>query len=360
MFPLSFALWLVAVAVSSFPVDVFTPGEGGVAQFRIPALTKTSKGTLVAFSEARTNPATDCAYKWIVARRSTDNGTSWGPLINVVGDEWGRWATGNVQPFFHAASKRIVAIVGSKDLSTHGGCEPSTVVFALDDGGTDGLFWGPPRNISGALAVVKGGSTLLPGPGTGLVLTKSVPGRILAVGLAGGAYASEAVFWSDDGGFEWSVSPVEIGPGMDEANLAELENGQIYLSMRNSVKYLQAYALSSDAGATWGPINYDPALISPICEGSTATYGGALYFANPADRVHRANITVRRTAPGGAPTEWLPSAHLVAPGLTWGAYTAMANYPVTELEGGILFERNTTDNTPAGCVISFATFPLDF
>jgi len=282
-------------------------------------------------------------------------------LIDVVGKGWGKWATGNVQPFYHPPTGRVIAVVGSKDLTTPGRlCEPGTAVFALDDGGSDGQFWGPVRNISGFLAGAKGGSTLLPGPGTGLVLTKNFPGRILAVGLAGGAYSSEAIFWSDDGGLEWSVASVEVGPGMDEANLAELEDGRIYLSMRNDAKHLQAFALSTDAGESFGPITFDPVLISPICEGSTATYGGSLFFANPADSQKRGNITVRRTAPGGEPTSWLSSSYLVAPGLTWGGYSAMARDPVSDRLGGILFERNITDGTPEGCVISFATFPLDF
>jgi sialidase-1 len=350
---------LLSLVVPSFcVVDVFAPGEGGVPQFRIPALVRTDRGTLVAFAEARMDPSTDCAFKWIVAKRSVDNGSTWGPLISVVGHEWGRWATGNVQPFFHAPSHKIVAIVGSKDLSAPGRlCEPGTAVFALDDGGTDGLFWGPPRNLSGALAPAPGGPTLVPGPGTGLVLTKSKPGRLLAVGVTG-EYASEVVFWSDDIGVTWDVAPVEVGPGVDEANLAELDNGLVYLSMRSDRKNLQAYSLSSDGGETWGAISFDPTLISPICEGSTATYGGALYFANPADSVHRANITVRRTAPGAPPTQWV-SSHVVAPGLTWGGYTSMAKDPVSDGEGGLLFERNIT-SLPEGCVISFSTFPLGF
>lgn len=98
--------FLLSLVVPSFcVVDVFAPGEGGIPQFRIPALVRTDRGTLVAFSEARTDPSTDCAFKWIVAKRSEDNGSTWGPLISVVGREWGRWATGNVQPFFHAPSQ---------------------------------------------------------------------------------------------------------------------------------------------------------------------------------------------------------------------------------------------------------------
>lgn len=346
------------------PVDVFVAGQG-VAQFRIPALTRTAKGTLIAFAEARTDPATDCGYKYVVARRSTDDGATWGPLIDVVGAEWTHWATGNSQPFYHAPSGRVVVVVGTKDLSAPGrSCEPGTAVFAVDDGGSDGVHWGPPRNISAALSGAKGGATLLPGPGTGLVLARGPhAGRLLAVGLAGGAYSYEATFWSDNGGLDWAVSTSEVGPGMDEANMAELADGTVYLSMRNAHANAScecvAYALSADGGATFGPIAYDPVLISPECEAAVAGYNGALYFSNTADKRTRANVTVRRTAANGPPTAWI-SSHLVAFGPTWGGYSSLAPSPLSASLGGILFERNITNGTPEGCVISFATFPLDF
>ena len=316
-------------------------------------------------AEARTDPATDCGYKWIVARRSTDNGVTWGPPIDVIGREWTNWATGNPQPFFHPASGRVVVIVGTKDLSAPGAyCEPGTAVFAVDDGGSDGVHWGPPRNISAELAGPKGGSTLLPGPGTGLVLTRGAhAGRMLAVGVANGAYGSEVLFWSDDGGLTWAVSAAEVGPGVDEANMAELADGTVYLSMRNDHANAScdcvAYALSHDGGESFGPIQYDAALISPVCEAAVAGYNGALYFSNTADKTHRANITVRRTAPGAAPTAW-ESSLLIAPGMTWGGYSSLAPAPIAAGLGGILFERNITDGTADGCVISCAQFPLIF
>lgn len=146
---------------------------------------------------------------------------------------------------------------------------------------------------------------------------------------------------------------------MDEAVLTELADGRLYLSMRNAHATAcdcVAYALSADAGETWGAIQYDPVLISPACEASVATYGGALYFANTASKSERANLTVRRTEAGAAPTAWRAGTHLVAPGLLFGGYSSMARTPVSADAGGILFERNDTSTA----LISFALFPLDF
>jgi sialidase-1 len=354
---------IIVAVVNAVPVDVFVAGDGA-PQYRIPALVRTGNGTLVAFAEARTEPSTDCGYKWIVARRSVDFGVTWGPLIDVVGREWTGWATGNVQPAWHQSSGRIVLTVGSKDLHAEGrGCQPGTAVFAVDDGGSDGAEWGPARNISADLSAAKGGPTLVPGPGSGVVLLITHPGRIVAVGVAGGAYSFDAVYWSDDAGLSWTASSHELGTGMDEANIAELSDGRLYLTMRNPDQTscdCQAYSLSSDGGQSWGPILYDPILISPACEASVATFGGALYFANSASTTARANLTIRRTLPDAAPTDWLTTTHVVAHGITWGGYSSMARDAVTTNTGGILFERNITANTPDGNVISYDNFPLDF
>jgi sialidase-1 len=64
-------------------------------------------------------------------------------------------------------------------------------------------------------------------------------------------------------------------------------------------QHLRAVADSQDGGKTWAPTRFDPALIEPICQGSSIRYtlardGGKnrLLFANPADTA-RDRMTVR-------------------------------------------------------------------
>lgn len=350
------AFGMLMLAAHCQVVDVFVGGEtGGEAQYRIPALVRTGRGSLLLFAEARPYPTRDCNHKWIVAKRSTDNGATWSAEIDVVGKEWLGWSTGNVQPVFHAPSGRIVLTVGSKDLTKPDSeCQPGTALFAVDDGGSDGTAWGPPRNITGVTG------PLVPGPGSTLVLNLTHPGRIVGVGVNGGAYSSVATYWSDDAGLTWALSSSPVGPGMDESSMAELPDGRVYLSMRNAhfnaSCQCQAYAISTDGGETFAPIQYDPTLISPECEASVATLNGTLYFANTASTTERANMTIRRTAANTSdPTAWVSSL-LIAPGLTWGGYSSMARSPLNATHGGIAFERNDT----AGDVISFTPFPLLF
>ena len=61
--------------------DVFVAGQDGVAQFRIPVLLTSTKGTLLAFCDARVERPGDPPNNIdLVMKRSTDQGRTWGPL----------------------------------------------------------------------------------------------------------------------------------------------------------------------------------------------------------------------------------------------------------------------------------------
>ena len=66
-------------------VPVFPPGLNGSHCYRIPSIIKSSRGTLLAFSENRISDCGDNGHQHnLVLRRSQDNGVSWGPLITVM------------------------------------------------------------------------------------------------------------------------------------------------------------------------------------------------------------------------------------------------------------------------------------
>ena len=344
------------------PVDVFVAGDAaarGVLQWRIPALVRTPRGTLLAFAEARTDPRTDCGPKWIAVRRSVDNGSTWSLDAPVGGAPSSPLlAAGNPQAVFHAPSGRVVLTFGGKDLARGGGCSPGDGVFVVDDGGSDGAAWGIPRNISADLGGAAAWGGVVPGPGPGAVLTRAPhAGRILMSGSKG-AYNADVVFFSDDAGVTWA--PSNALPRMDESNLAELSDGSVYITLRNAECACQYFALSHDGGATFSAPAPDAALPSPACQASVAaTRDGVLFFSNPAATRARANTTIRRTvgpatgAAGGV--AWLPGGLIVAPGIAWGGYSSLVIDDAAG-RGGILFERNDT----AGNVISFETFALNF
>ena len=104
-------------------------------------------------------------------------------------------------------------------------------------------------------------------------------------------YNSTQVWYSDDAGATYKLSST-VFQNMDECTLAELEDGRVYLNMRNNhfKNYAnktscdcRAFAISDDGGASFGARQFDPALVSPVCQATLSSAGGHLLFANPAD-----------------------------------------------------------------------------
>lgn len=333
------------------PVPVFSVAG---TTYRIPAIVRTPLGTLVAFAERRTGG--DCDPKALVARRSVDNGSSWGDEIVLVGGD-GTVVAGNPTVVFDDATQTIVLAFASGPPAQ---CDPSADTFVMDDGGSDGVTWGAPRNVSGALGRYRGA---LPGPGTGAQVPPPSPhaGRLIFVAHYG-AYGEDVVFYSDDHGATWALSPTAL-PLMDEAAVAVLPNGTLALNMRNEVAsagchFCRAASLSSDGGATWAlPVVYIPVLISPVCQGSFVVTAGALYYSGPDSASSRTNISIHRSDDSGA---------------TWDAHVFVANAPASagysclvagaqptmvvagRPYGGILYEVGA-----AGNEIFYRNFPLD-
>ena len=344
---------LVCCLARALPSDVFESGSEGVPQYRIPALVQTGAGTLLAFAEARYQPSTDCGYKFLAVRRSTDGGATWStrsvPVAGVSATN--STSTGNPMAVYHAPSGRVVVVFAMQRLPARY-CSPSDGVFVVDDGGSDGMQWSTPRNITSSLGQIAGHT--VPGPGAGLV---TATGRIVMSGTDG-IYGNDTAFYSDDAGATWTPSTTAF-PHMDESALVELSDGRVLINMRNAHANAscdcRAIATSSDGGATFTtPVQYDPTLIEPVCQGSLMRVGSKVYFANPADRSARANITVRVGT--GLPGGWTGA--LRVNGSAWGGYTSLAG-PLARgappQTGGILYEHD--DAAPR---ITFAQFPLDF
>ena len=88
-----FLLLLTALTGRSAPAanvlieqtDVFVAGQDGVFEYRIPGLVTSTRGTLLAFCDARVNKAGDPPNKInLVLKRSTDAGKTWGALQTLA------------------------------------------------------------------------------------------------------------------------------------------------------------------------------------------------------------------------------------------------------------------------------------
>ena len=72
-------------ASAAEPVHTQLFENDGKAFYRTPSLVVSTKGTLIAVSNACDSPPTkESTYAVIVARRSTDGGKTWGPIQAIL------------------------------------------------------------------------------------------------------------------------------------------------------------------------------------------------------------------------------------------------------------------------------------
>jgi len=102
-------------------------------------------------------------------------------------------------------------------------------------------------------------------------------------------------------------------------------------------------AISSNGGASWDTTWFDKNLPDPVCQGSILTIGkrkNILAFCNPADTLHRNNLTLRISFDDGK--TWRKNLEIdkSPPGkeMSYSAYSDLIE--VDKKTIGILYERN--------------------
>lgn len=281
---------------------LFTAGADGYHSYRIPALLATAGGRLLAFCEARRHSRADTGDIDIALRCSDDGGATW-DAMRIIADA-GPDVLGNPCPVQDRTTGRIWLplnwnrATGGEDLILAGAAPRGVRLMYSDD---EGASWSPPVDIT---AQVKrpDWTWYATGPGHGIQLRM---GRLLipcdhASGAPepGGAHYGSHVILSDDRGASWRIGGVLSGY-LNECQAAELADGTVYLNMRSyHGKHRRAVAHSIDGGETWSPVEWDEALVEPVCQaGLLALPDGGVLFSNPAS-VSRENLTVRLSRDG--------------------------------------------------------------
>lgn len=97
---------------ASESVVVFRRGEGGYSCIKIPSILTTSRGTLLAFGEARVHSCSDYAQTDLVYKRSTDAGRTWSRMRVLVkaNNSSNFTRVGNIAPVqLKTSNRRILA-----------------------------------------------------------------------------------------------------------------------------------------------------------------------------------------------------------------------------------------------------------
>ncbi|MFD4602639.1 exo-alpha-sialidase [Streptomyces sp. NPDC058464] len=289
----------------------YVSGEGGYAQYRIPAVVRTTHGTLLAFAEGRHATAGDSGDIDVVLRRSADGGCSWSPL-QVVADGNGD-TRGNPAPVVDPKSGEVVLVTSYNDGSVSEAqimrgqvTEAQSRRVYVQRSRDDGRHFTRPREIT-AQVKPSGWRWYATGPGHAVALTRGPHrGRLVvaadhsAAPRAGSGdtgqearyYGGHAIY-SDDGGLAWHLGFVDDSyTGNDNANettAAQLPDGRLYFNARDQNglspgNRLEAW--SSDGGETLdAAYTVQPTLARvPVVEGSVLQLQGSeapLLFSAP-------------------------------------------------------------------------------
>mmetsp|Transcript_22604 Transcript_22604/g.51725 ORF Transcript_22604/g.51725 Transcript_22604/m.51725 type:complete len:387 (+) Transcript_22604:59-1219(+) len=323
---------------------VFHPGLNGSRCYRIPMILKTQAGTLLAVAENRINGCGDNGGRHdLVARRSTDNGQTWGELILVYRAQVPcpncPDATSNpnlVEVDFHNGSSAILMhfdTLNNPDVVHHG---LDMQIWSHDDGKT----WGRVSKINYGKTLANMGGMI--GPSQGL---QGASGTIyFSARGVGGQNVSNYLYWSHDFGETWEASADRLNRSFgNEAAIAFLvspEDERIIMSIRTT-KGRRAQAIWSRNQSGYQRVDsvnasWPAGLVDPGCQGSIVNQGGVLYLSNPSSLRYRQHMTVKSSHDQGK--TWS------AGRLVWQKASAYSQLvPLGDDKLGLLFEAGVTN-----------------
>ena len=274
-------------------IEFFLAGKGGYRRYRIPALVVSSRGTVLAFCEARRHTGEDHDEIDILVRRSQDSGRTWDAGRMVVSD--GDRTCGNPCPVVDHRTGGIILPF----------CKDSQQVFVTRSE-DDGINWSQPEEITDSVKD-PAWSFLGTGPGHGIQLrsgrllvpcwSDSSPGPVTWRNPSPsiGKIQSSFAIYSDDGGRTWQRGREMTEDASDECAAVELLDGSVYMNMRSRQdKRCRAFAHSNDAGRTWTAVAYDPPLPEPSCQGSLVRLDeNRVLLSHPSNTRERTHLIIQ-------------------------------------------------------------------
>jgi sialidase-1 len=354
-----------ATAQSHSYIKLFDGGPSGQHSFRIPSITKTKDGTLVAICECRRWNNSDWGDINVVYKRSFDNGASWTAMGEIAASGNGTW--GNPTTVYDpsvGANGRIWVFLSWNDgthtsMSTIDTWGERKVYTSYSD--NHGATWSTPVDRTNEL-LPTGYTWDAMGPGIGIVTQFNHPGRLIIPALRRNIY-------SDDHGATWQYQL--IPGGTDEGTIVERMNGTL---LRNDRPTTGPWETSKRRRISVGSIEggfsaftSDEVLLDPKCEGSILRYNidnpDRIVFLNSASTVTRGKMRVRISYDDGQTWpvsrriyDWLTEEEAQSQGK--GGYSSMiktADYHVGAL---IEINEDTQNNSTSHRSIEFHKFNL--
>ncbi len=344
-----------------------TNGVGGFPAYRIPALTVTNDGDILASYDGRPTGIDAPGPNWVLQRRSTNNGRTWGQQTTVHAGHAGADKEGYSDPSYIVDrwTENIFNFhVHSFDAgfgASQPGINPGdrNVLHAEVSVSHDGGRHWSHRDITPDITPDLGWRSRFAASGQGIQL-KYGPhaGRLLqqyTIINADGQFQAVSVY-SDDHGATWHAGR-PVGVGMDENKTVELSDGRVMLNSRDSARSgFRKVAYSTDGGATYGPVTIDRELPDPANNAAivraypNAAQGSVrakvLLFSNAASSSARVNGTIRMSFDDGQ--TWPVSRVFQPAGM---AYSTLATLPNGNI--GLLYEPDAGNGG-----IRFAQFDL--
>ncbi|WP_433329553.1 sialidase family protein [Spirillospora sp. CA-294931] len=362
-----------ASAPQSHTASVLFKGEfkeslNGVSYhtFRIPAITRTTDGTLLAFAEGRAKSNKDYGNVNLLYKRSTDQGKTWSSLKEAVGAGMGTW--GNPTPVIDRSTGTIWLFLSwnAHDKSQKGGPNPDTgepttaitkwgerrtfVMKSDDDGqsftGLDGSS--SPTDMTEALlpktkADGKDWAWDAMGPGNGI----QTSGGVLIIP------AQHRNIYSTDHGRTWHVQ--KLAEDTSEATITELADRTLYRNDRaTTAADAQAerrwVSRGTSVTSPFSAFTPDQKLLDPMMQASVLQYNtdapARTIFLNSADTGSRLHMRARisydnaRTWPRSRPLSDGPDP---VGGGSEGGYSSMTK--TSDWHIGALVETNLNNGS---------------
>ncbi|WP_423127772.1 exo-alpha-sialidase [Gaoshiqia sp. Z1-71] len=360
--------------------------DDNVHTYRIPGLTTTNNGTLLAIYDVRRESARDLQGNMDIGmNRSTDGGTTWEPLQIVL--DRGTWG-GLPQKFNGISDACILVDENTNDIFVAGlwmhavldsngkwiegltenstnwqhqwsgkGSQPGfdekqTCQFLITKSVDDGKTWSQPLNLT-RMCKKEEWWLWAPAPGHGITLkdgTLVFPTQ----GRDASGKSFSNITWSKDGGQTWHTSN-PASTGTTENMIVQLNDGFIMLNARDgknkgnlSSTNGRVISITNDLGESWAvhPTSRG-ALIEPACMASLHKHEytengqkkSILLFSNPNSKTDRNNMTIKVSFDDGA--TW-PEEHwiLLDEGKGRG-YSCLTS--IDEQTIGILYEGSQAD-----------------